>query len=131
MGFVARVLLSGVAIGVATLLLPGLEIVGAAGVAARVGVVLLVALVFGLVNAVVKPVVALLSLPLYVLTLGLFHLVVNALMLLLTARLTELTSWGLRVDGFGSAFVGALIVSVVSWLLSALLSDERHRARRT
>ncbi|GIG28727.1 phage holin family protein [Cellulomonas marina] len=125
MAFVGRVLVSGAAIWVATLLLPGMRLVGAETLPGQVGVVLLVGLLFGLVNAVVKPVVAVLSLPLYVLTLGLFHLVVNALMLLLTAWISEQTTLGLRVDGFGTAFVGALVVSVVSWLLSALTRRDR------
>lgn len=72
---------------------------------------LLAALVFGLVNAVVRPVLVLLSLPLTILTLGLFLLVVNAAMLGLTALLLP----GFRVDGFGAALLGAIVVSVVSW----------------
>ncbi|MFS0704333.1 phage holin family protein [Cellulomonas sp. 179-A 9B4 NHS] len=120
MGFVVRVLINGVAIWLATLLLPGLEVLGGGSTAGRIGVILLVALVFGLVNAIVKPIVALISLPLYILTLGLFTLVVNALMLMLTAWITERADWGLRVDNFGTAVVGALIVSVVSVVLSAV-----------
>ncbi|WP_448630816.1 phage holin family protein [Cellulomonas soli] len=127
MGFVVRVIVNGIAIWFATLIVPGLQIVGAAGGWNTVGVVLLIALVFGLVNAIVKPVVALLSLPLYVLTLGLFTLVVNALMLMLTAWITGQTSWGLRVDNFGTAVLGALLISVVSLVLSAVVGDrERH-----
>ncbi|GIG41620.1 phage holin family protein [Cellulomonas phragmiteti] len=123
MGFVARVLVSGVAIWLATLLLPGLAVVGGESTAERVGIVLLVALVFGLVNAVVKPIVAVISIPLYILTLGLFTLVVNALMLMLTAWITEQTTWGLRIDNFGTAVLGALIVSVVSFVLSSMTSS--------
>ncbi|ADG76274.1 membrane protein of unknown function [Cellulomonas flavigena DSM 20109] len=120
MGFVARVLISGVAIWLATVLLPGLEVVGGESTAERVGVILLIALVFGLVNAIVKPIVAVISIPLYILTLGLFTLVVNALMLMLTAWITEQTTWGLRIDNFGTAVIGALIVSVVSFVLSSV-----------
>ena len=88
---------------------------------------LLIGLVFGIVNAVVKPIVALLSLPLYILTLGLFTLVVNALMLMLTAWITEFTTWGLRVDNFGTAVLAGLLISVVSLVLSALVGDrDRH-----
>ena len=120
MGFVARVLISGVAIWLATVLLPGLEVVGGESTAERVGVILLIALVFGLVNAIVKPIVAVISIPLYILTRGLFTLVVNALMLMLTAWITEQTTWGLRIDNFGTAVIGALIVSVVSFVLSSV-----------
>ena len=80
---------------------------------------LVTAAVFGVVNAFVKPLVLLLSLPLILLTLGLFLFVINALMLLLAGEVVP----GFEVDGFGTAFVGALIVSLVSWALSALLPD--------
>ncbi|UCN14924.1 phage holin family protein [Cellulomonas iranensis] len=124
MGFVARVLVNGVAIWLATVLLSGLEVVGGQTTAEKVGIILLIALVFGLVNAIVKPIVAVLSIPLYILTLGLFTLVVNALMLMLTAWITEQTSWGLRIDNFGTAVIGALIVSVVSFVLSGLTGSK-------
>jgi putative membrane protein len=126
MRFMVRVLINAVAIWLATVLLSGLQIVGGDTTAGRIGVLLVVALVFGVVNAIVKPVVVFLSLPLYILTLGLFTLVVNALMLMLTAWFTELTSMGLRVSGFGAALVGALIISVVSFLLSAATGVNRE-----
>jgi len=127
MRFVVRVLINAVAIWLATLLLSGLTIVGGSTTLERVGIFAAVALVFGLVNAVVKPVVKFFALPLYILTLGLFTLVVNALMLMLTAWFTELTTWGLRVDGFATALVGALLISVVSFLLSAVTGVNRDR----
>lgn len=126
MSFVLRVLISGVALWLAEILLPGISIVGADTTGGEIGVLLAVALVFGVVNAVVKPIVHVLSIPLYILTLGLFTLVVNALMLMLTAWVTELTSWGLRIDDFGDAFVGALIVSVVSFALSVAVPRSRE-----
>ena len=88
-------------------MLSGLTIVGGATPPQRSAIILLVALVFGIVNAVVKPLVAFLSIPLYILTLGLFTLVVNALMLMLTAWITEATGWGLRIANFGTALLGA------------------------
>ena len=127
MSFVVRVLISGVALWFAQLLLSGMEFVGADTTGGTVGVILLVALVFGIVNAVVKPIVKVLSIPLYILTLGLFTLVVNALMLMLTAWITEQTDWGLRIDGFGTALIGALIVSVVSFVLSVAIPASRDR----
>ena len=128
MAFLVRVLINGVAIWLATVILPGLEIVGAESTAQTVGILLLVALVFGLVNAIVKPIVAILSIPLYILTLGLFTIVVNALMLMLTAWITEATDWGLRIDNFGTACLGALIISVISLVLSVLLPGDRTRS---
>jgi putative membrane protein len=127
MGFLLRVVINGVAIGSATLLLSGLKVEGGSGPAANVAIVAVIALVFGVVNAVVKPIVKLISLPLYVLTLGLFTLVVNALMLMLTAWVTERWTWGLRVDSFGTAVIGALIISIVSVVLSVVTGVNRKR----
>lgn len=124
MGFVVRVLINGVAIWLATLVLPGLTVIGGDSTGGEIGVILLVALVFGLVNAIVKPIVNVLSIPLYILTLGLFTLVVNALMLMLTAWITEQTSWGLRIEDFGTAVLGGLIIAVVSFVLSAVTSRD-------
>lgn len=119
MALFVRVMINAVAIWLAVWLLPGLTLVPEdKGVGTTVLVTVVVSLVLGTVNAVVRPVVSLLSLPLYVLTLGLFTLVVNALMLMLTAWLTELTDYGLRVEGFWSALVGGLVISVVSFFLS-------------
>ncbi|GEK21980.1 phage holin family protein [Cellulomonas xylanilytica] len=125
MAFLVRVLINGVAIWLATLILPGLEIVGGDGGWQTVGIILLIALVFGIVNAIVKPIVAFISIPLYILTLGLFTIIVNALMLMLTAWITEATDWGLRIDNFGVACWGAIIISVVSLVLSVLIPGPR------
>jgi putative membrane protein len=84
-----------------------------------------VALVFGLVNVVVKPVVKLLAFPLFILTLGLITLVINALMLLLTSWLANKLDLAFHVEGFGTAVIGALIVSIVSWALHVILPDEK------
>lgn len=80
----------------------------------------LVALIFGVVNAIIKPIVKLFSLPFILITLGLFTLVVNALMLWLTSSLSN----ALYVDGFGPAFWGAIVVSLVSWALSSFLKGD-------
>lgn len=125
MAFLLRVLVNGVAIWFATLVLSGMEVAGSGSTAQTVGIYLLVGLVFGIVNAVVKPVLQVLSIPLYILTLGLFTLVVNALMLMITAWITQAVSWGLRIDNFGTAVLGGLIVSVVSFALSAM-AGPRH-----
>ena len=126
MKFLLRVVVNGFAIWLATLLLPGIVVVGGTTTLDRVLVLLVVALVFGVVNAVVKPIVKFLTFPLYILTLGLLALVVNALMLMLTAWVTEFTTWGLRVDGFGDAVLGALVISVVGGILGALLIRDRR-----
>jgi putative membrane protein len=121
MKFLLRVIINAVAIWLATQLLSGLEVVGGDSTTARVLVFLVLALVFGIVNAVVKPIVKVVAFPVYVLTLGLFTLVVNALMLMLTGWLSEQTQYGLRIDSFGTAVLGALIISIVSFLLSIVM----------
>jgi len=120
MRFLLRVIINAVAIWLATLVLDGLDVVGGEDTTAKVLIFLVVALVFGIVNAIIKPVVATLALPLYLLTLGLFTFVVNAGMLWLVGWLSEQTAYGLRVDNFGTAFLGALIISVVSLVLNVL-----------
>ncbi len=123
MKFLLKVIINAVAIWLATLVLDGLDVVGGDETAQRVLVFLVVALVFGLVNAVVKPIVKLFSLPLYILTLGLFTLVVNAAMLWLVGWLSEQTDYGLRIDTFWTALVGALIISVASFVMSLVVRD--------
>lgn len=86
---------------------------------------IVVALVFGLVNVVVKPVVKLLAFPLFILTLGLITLVINALMLLLTSWLADKLDLTFHVEGFGTAVIGALIISIVSWALHVVLPDDK------
>ncbi len=120
MGFLLRIVVNGVAIWLATLILPGFDAVGGESTLGKIGVLAAVGLIFGIVNAVVKPVVKVLAFPVYILTLGLFTLVVNALMLLLTAWVTSHADWGLRIDNFGTAVLAAIIISVVSLALSAV-----------
>ncbi|MFE1783565.1 phage holin family protein [Streptomyces sp. NPDC059506] len=120
--FTFQTVANAVAIAVAAWLVGGIELTGD-GTWDTVLTLVLVALLFGLVNWLVKPVVSLLSLPLFILTLGLFTLVVNALMLWLTSWLSDQTGLTFHVDGFWAAFWGALIVSVVSWAVNVVLPD--------
>ncbi len=93
--FLLRATLTGLALWVVTLFVPGMTFVGGATTLQKVGIIFVVAVIFGLVNAVIKPIVQIISIPLYVLTLGLFHVVVNALMLWITSWITEHTThWG-------------------------------------
>ncbi|MBK3581040.1 phage holin family protein [Streptomyces sp. MBT65] len=89
----------------------------------KVWTLLLVALVFGLVNFLVKPIVKVLTFPLFILTLGLITLVVNALMLMLTSWLADKLDLSFHVDGFWTAVLGGLIISVVSWALNVVLPE--------
>ena len=84
-----------------------------------------IAVVLAIVNAVVKPIVTLFSLPLVILTLGIFILVVNAAMLALTIWISDGFDLGLSSEGFGATFLGALVISVVVWIAEMLLPDDK------
>lgn len=117
--FVISLFVNALALSAAAWILPGIDLVGA------FGQILWVALLFGILNALLKPILLLLSLPILIITLGLFAFVVNAAVLMLTARLTE----HLTVSGFGSALLGSLIVSLVTLVLGGVLDDEPDRKR--
>jgi putative membrane protein len=119
MGFWARTLITAVALWVATEIVPGVSVQGPLWL-------LLAALVLGLVNALLRPALLLLSLPLTILTLGLFLLVVNAALFGLTALVLP----GFRVAGFWPALFGALVVSAVSALASRLVGGDAERGPR-
>jgi putative membrane protein len=118
-----RLLATAVALAVAAWLVDGIS-VGPGTDTERVLTLLGVAVIFGLVNAIVRPILRLLTLPLVVLTLGLFLLVLNALMLLLTEWIAEQFDLAFQVDGFWSALLGALIVTIVSFLINIVLPDK-------
>ena len=123
--FLLRAGLTGLALWVVTLVVPGIELVGGDSTLQRVGIIVVVAVIFGLVNAIIKPIVQFVSIPLYILTLGLIHIVINALMLWITSWITESTThWGLYIDDFWwTAIWAAIVLSIVSWLLSLLVRD--------
>jgi putative membrane protein len=117
-----RIVVNAVAVWVATLLVGGIEVT-AETLGGDILTLLAVGALFGVVNAVLKPIALLLSLPLLILTLGLFALVVNALLFWLIGALSDGLGLKFEVDGFWSAFWGAIVVSVVSWLLSIVVKD--------
>lgn len=120
--FLLRVLTTGVALWFAAWIVPGI-VLDDRELSDRILTVLLVALVFGLVNAVLGPLLRVLTFPLFVVTLGLFSLVVNALLLWLTGWLSAELGLRFSVEGFWSALLGALVVTVVSVGVGALLRD--------
>lgn len=120
--FVVKTIANAAALAVAVWLIDKITLTGDS-TGKEIGTLILVALIFGVVNFLVKPVVQLLSLPLLVLTLGLFTLVVNALMLLLTSWLAGQFDLSFHVEGFWTAVLGGLIISVVSWALNVVLPD--------
>ncbi|MEX1163432.1 MAG: phage holin family protein [Nitriliruptor sp.] len=114
MGLLVKIVIAAAALWVAVQVVPGLDFEGS------VVTLLLVALVLGIINAVVKPILTVLSLPFIILTLGLFLLVVNAIALWIVIRLSGALDLGLTSDGFGSTFLGALVVSLVAWGLETV-----------
>jgi putative membrane protein len=112
MGFVIRVLVNALAIWLATEIVPGIE-------THSVTTLLVAAIVLGLVNAIVRPVLLILTLPLTLVTLGLFLFVLNALCLWLTSAIVP----GFDVRGFWSAFWAALLISALSWVVNGFVSD--------
>jgi putative membrane protein len=121
--FLVKTLANAGALGVATWVIKDITLTGDS-TAKKALSLILVALVFGVVNWLVKPIVKVLSFPLFILTLGLITLVVNALMLLLTSWVAGKLSLDFHVDGFWTAVVGGLIVSIVSWALHVVLPDD-------
>ena len=121
MDFLVRLLVNAAALWVATRLVNGVSYTG--GWLPFFGV----ALLFGFINAFIRPVAKLFTFPLIILTLGIFSFVVNGLMLWLTGRLSSTLGLGFQVAGFWPAFWGALVVSIVSTLLSMLVTSEEVR----
>ena len=110
MRFLVRLLLNGVAVFIAANVVPGITVSGP-------GAALIAGVILGFVNAIVRPLLFILTLPFTLITLGLFIFVINAACLALTAALMP----GFSIDGFFAAFAGALLVTIVSWILNALL----------
>ena len=114
MPFLIRLLVNAAALWVATRLVPGVSYSGGPMP------------MFGVVNAFIGPIAKILTFPLIIVTLGLFALVINGLMLLLTSSLSSALGLGFHVRGFWAAFWGALVVSLVSTILSMLIADSRR-----
>ncbi|CAM5524636.1 phage holin family protein [Streptomyces canus] len=121
--FVVKTIANAGALAVAVWLLDKITLTGDS-TSKKVWTLILVALVFGLVNFLIKPVVKVLTFPLFILTLGLFTLIVNALMLLLTSWLADKLDLSFHVEGFWTAVLGGLIISIVAWALHVVLPDE-------
>lgn len=127
MKLILRWLVNAIAIYLAIRIVPGIELQNGFG-----GVwpsILLLALVFGLVNALLRPLIVFLTCPLIILTLGLGTLLINTLMFVLTGWIGEQFGWGFTVDGFWPAFLGALVVSLVSMVLSIFIRDADKKKR--
>jgi len=110
-GFVIRLLVNALALVIVAYVLPGVHVTSFTAA-------IVAALILGIVNAIVRPILLVLTLPAIILTLGLFTLVINAITFYLVAHL----GLGLTVDGFGSAFLGALVLAIVSFVLSSVVN---------
>ena len=120
--FLVHVVVVAVALWVCTLLPIGVN-AGGSSTSARIGTLLVVALIFGLVNAVIKPIIKTVGCAFYILTLGLISLIVNALLFLLVGWIAGRIGIPFSITGFWAAFWGAIVVAVVSWILHLIIPD--------
>ena len=129
MRFLSWLVTTAVALAVATLLIDGISFEGNAHGQAEIEdklvPLLLVALIFGVITSFVKPVLTLLSIPFIILTLGLFLLVINAALLLLTSWVADKLGVGFEVTGFWPAVGGAIVITVVTWIVDGLIGEPR------
>jgi putative membrane protein len=125
MKYVIRVVVSAAALGVAAWVVPGIQLHGGSD-ASKAGTLLAVALIFGIINAVLKPIIHVLGCAFYVLTLGLAALVVNGLLLWLASVVAGDLTLPFHVTGFLAAVEGALIVGVISWLIHLVVGDDKR-----
>ena len=130
MRFLLRVVVSAAALAVATAAVPGIELLAGSGWS-KLGTLLVVALIFGVINATLKPLIKIVGCAFYVLTLGLVGLVVNGLLLWLTSWLAGKLNLPFHITGFWPAFWGAIIVGLVGWLLGILIRDRGEKAEPT
>lgn len=122
MKFIVWVTVNALALAIAAWFLDGISITGDTD-GDRVITLVVVALIFGVINAVIAPVIKLLSLPFIILTLGLLLLVINALMLMLTGWISTEAGLNFHVDGFWTAVWGSVIITVSTWILEAVLPE--------
>lgn len=120
--FIIRVIISAIAITITASLLPGITLAND-----TIGTVLVIGLVFGIVNAIVKPLLIFLTCPAVIFTLGLFILVINGAMLMLTASFVDT----LQIDGWGTAIVGGIIMSIVTMIFESIMGlDDDKSAKK-
>lgn len=123
--FIARIVVNAIALWGAAYLIPDILFTGTEKT--LVINILIVALVFGLVNAIIKPVLTLVTCPIYMLTLGLFTFIMNALMLLFTAWVAGDI---FQVNGFWAAFLGSIIISIISFFMSLFINEDKKSKRK-
>jgi len=123
MGILVRLIVSAIALWVTTLVVPGVKVLGSVG--EKIGTLLIIAAIFGVVNAVLRPIIKMVGCWAYVLTLGVAALLVNGALLLLTSWIADRLDLPFHVDKFWPAAVlGALLIGVISWVLNMLVPDK-------
>ena len=130
MGLIVRLAVSAFALWLTTLLFKGITVEGTAG--RKVLTLVLVAALFGVINAVLRPIIKAIGCWAYLLTLGLISLVVNGALLMLTSYLADKLNLAFHVDKFWpTAVLGALVIGVISWLINLVIPDRKDRARKS
>ena len=126
MGLLIRLIINAIALWVTTLVVPGIDVNGSS-TGRTILTIVVVGAIFGLVNAILKPIIKVVGCIFYILTLGLISLVVNALLFLLVDWLSGTLDLPFEIDGFWAAFWGAIVMAIVSWLLSLVIPDPGDR----
>ena len=119
---ILRIIIYAIGIALIAEIVPGIHIASD-----TIGTLLIIGLVFGILNAIVKPILTFLTCPLVIISMGLFILVINAVMLLITASLIPAR---LQIDGFGSAFIGGILMSIISIVLERVLGLDDKKSKR-
>jgi putative membrane protein len=127
MRFLLRLIINAFALWLTTLIVSGVTVRPyEATTSANVLTYLLIALIFGVVNAIVGTVIRIVAFPLYVLTLGLISLIVNAFLLFIVSWISDAMGFGLHIDGFWSGVLGALVLGIIAWLLGLIVRPARR-----
>lgn len=127
MKFIVRTLVSALALWLTSLLLPGIEAPAAQSDTQFALYLLGIGAIFTLVSMIIRPIIVVLSIPFYILTLGLWALVVNALILLLSSWIADQFGWGMTVDGFWWAVAGGLVIAIIIMIIDAFLPKSLRR----
>ncbi|MBW8871329.1 MAG: phage holin family protein [Leifsonia sp.] len=127
MRFLLRLIINAVALWLTTLIVSGVTVRPYADdTTALVLTYLLIALIFGVVNAIIGTVIRIIAIPLYILTLGLISLLVNAFLLFIVSWISDAIGFGLHIDGFWSGVLGALVLGIIAWLLGLIFRPARR-----
>ena len=127
MRFLLRLIINAFALWLTTLIVSGVTVKPyAPGTTALVLTYLLIALIFGVVNAIIGTVIRIVAIPLYILTLGLISLLVNAFLLFIVSWISDALGFGLHIDGFWSGVLGALVLGIIAWLLGLIFRPARR-----